>query len=58
MTGLDDPYEPPLAAEIVLDTVSGSLDENVERVLAFLQERGMLGQRAGAASGDAAGPPG
>ena len=58
MTGLDDPYEPPLAAEIVLDTVAATLEENVERVLEYLRERAMLGQPAGgrALGDEAAGP--
>jgi len=32
MTGVDDPYEPPLAAEVVVPTHTQSLDESVETV--------------------------
>jgi adenylylsulfate kinase len=31
MTGIDDPYEPPAAAELVIDTARVNLDEAVER---------------------------
>jgi adenylylsulfate kinase len=33
-TGIDDPYEPPTAPDLVLDTTALSLDEAVEAVLA------------------------
>jgi adenylylsulfate kinase len=32
MTGVDDPYEPPLAPEVVVPTHTQSLDESVETV--------------------------
>ncbi len=35
-TGLDDPYEPPTAPELALDTATMSVDEAVARVLAYL----------------------
>ena len=41
-TGIDDPYEPPLNAEIVLDTQQRSAEENAEKILAQLVERGFL----------------
>ena len=41
-TGIDDPYEPPLNAEIVLDTQQCSAEENAEKILAQLIERGFL----------------
>jgi sulfate adenylyltransferase len=41
-TGIDDPYEPPLNAELVLDTVNASAEENAERVLAYLLEQGFV----------------
>jgi sulfate adenylyltransferase len=43
LTGLDDPYEPPLAPELRLDTVSRSLEENARQVIRFLDERNLLG---------------
>jgi len=42
VTGVDAPYEPPTAAELVLDTVRDSVDGNVARVLDHLQRRGLL----------------
>ena len=41
-TGVDDPYEPPLSPEIVIDTVKQSAEENSERILAFLIDRGFV----------------
>ena len=41
-TGIDDPYEPPLAAELVLDTTQANADENAVRILALLVERGFV----------------
>ena len=36
-TGLDDPYEPPLNAELVIDTTDLTVDEAVAQVLEFLE---------------------
>jgi len=44
-TGVDDPYEPPLSPEIVLDTLSPSAEDNATRVLAELQRRGLVRPR-------------
>lgn len=41
-TGVDDVYEPPLNAEIVLDTVWHTPEENAERVLTYLIEQGFV----------------
>jgi sulfate adenylyltransferase len=41
-TGIDDPYEPPLNPEIRLDTVHASVDENVDRIMAYLEQNGFL----------------
>jgi adenylyl-sulfate kinase len=41
-TGISDPYEEPLKAELVLETDKETLDESVGRVLARLQELGYL----------------
>jgi adenylyl-sulfate kinase len=35
-TGVSDPYEPPLAPEVVLHTETQSVDESVEQVLGWL----------------------
>jgi adenylyl-sulfate kinase len=40
-TGVSDPYEPPLAAELVLHTEAESVDQSVEQVIAWLQTSGL-----------------
>jgi sulfate adenylyltransferase len=41
-TGVDDPYEPPVHAEITLDTVANSEEENTRIILAYLIQRSLL----------------
>ncbi len=41
-TGIDDPYEPPVKPELVLDTVTASAEENARRILAYLAARGFV----------------
>ncbi|MDT5156676.1 MAG: sulfate adenylyltransferase [Acidobacteriota bacterium] len=41
-TGVTDPYEPPLDAELVIDTVALSAEENAARILAYLVEQGFV----------------
>jgi adenylylsulfate kinase len=41
-TGIDDPYEEPLNAEIVIETDKINLDEGVERIIGYLQEKKVL----------------
>jgi sulfate adenylyltransferase len=41
-TGVDDPYESPLNAEITLNTVDFSAEDNARKIIAFLEERGYL----------------
>jgi sulfate adenylyltransferase len=41
-TGVDDPYEEPLQAELTLDTVAYSAIENAERIVELLGERGFV----------------
>jgi len=41
-TGIDDPYEPPHNPEITLDTVNCSAEENAERIVLYLMERGFI----------------
>ncbi len=41
-TGIDDPYEPPSNAELSLDTVSCTAEENAERIVAYLVEQGFI----------------
>ncbi|RLF14614.1 MAG: adenylyl-sulfate kinase [Thermoprotei archaeon] len=37
MTGLDDPYEPPLSPEVAIDTENEGLEECARKVLVFLE---------------------
>ena len=41
-TGIDDPYEAPDKAEMVLKTAECSVEESVRRILADLEKRGIL----------------
>lgn len=41
-TGVDDPYEPPLHAEVVCRTDKETVDESVEKVMKKLEELGYL----------------
>ncbi|MCC7365002.1 MAG: adenylyl-sulfate kinase [Dehalococcoidia bacterium] len=50
-TGIDDPYEAPLRAELVVPTGSEPLDGSVGRVVAYLESRGLLPAREMAAAG-------
>lgn len=52
-TGIDDPYEPPEDAEIVLDTVSRSAEENARVVMGWLEGRGFVAPSHGAGAGGA-----
>jgi len=41
-TGIDDPYEAPESAEVVLDTTSVTAKENAGRIVALLNQRGLI----------------
>ena len=41
-TGVSDPYEAPLNAELVLNSHEQSLEEEVEILLAMMSERGII----------------
>lgn len=41
-TGLDDPYEPPLAPELTLRTTDTTPGDNARTVLEYLEEQGLL----------------
>jgi sulfate adenylyltransferase len=41
-TGIDDPYESPAQAEIVLDTLTSDAEANARRILAYLEEAGFV----------------
>jgi sulfate adenylyltransferase len=42
LTGIDDPYEPPIDPELRLETVGTTVDANARRVLDLLEARGDL----------------
>jgi len=44
-TGISDPYEPPEAPEVRVETDAQPVEEGVERVLAALREKGLLSPR-------------
>jgi sulfate adenylyltransferase len=41
-TGIDDPYESPLAPELTLDTTNVTAEENARRIIATLKTRGYV----------------
>jgi adenylylsulfate kinase len=41
-TGVSDPYEPPLNADVVVDTASESIAQSAEKILAHLRSRGLI----------------
>jgi sulfate adenylyltransferase len=42
-TGIDDPYEAPENAELVIDTSDISAEEAAQRILLFLEKEGFIG---------------
>ncbi|MFO0822388.1 MAG: adenylyl-sulfate kinase [Gemmataceae bacterium] len=42
-TGVDDPYEPPVAPELTFDASKHSVEEGVNRVLSYLSEKKLIG---------------
>jgi sulfate adenylyltransferase len=41
-TGIDDPYEPPASAELVIDTASVPVRDAVQQILTYLRDQGFL----------------
>jgi len=41
-TGIDDPYEAPEKAEIVIDTERTKADEAAQQILSYLEQKGLL----------------
>ncbi len=41
-TGIDDPYEPPINPEIILQGYGSSPEENARKIIAYLEEQGYL----------------
>ena len=42
VTGIDAPYEEPKQPEIVLDTVQDSVETNVQKIIDYLTQKGLL----------------
>jgi adenylylsulfate kinase len=40
-TGVDDPYEPPVNPELVIDAAKSSVEESVVKVIEYLDKRGI-----------------
>jgi sulfate adenylyltransferase len=45
MTGIDDPYESPTDADVVIDASESTVDTEVNRILAFLGAAGWIDPR-------------
>jgi adenylylsulfate kinase len=41
-TGVSDPYEPPENPELVLETEQDSPEESAQKIIAYLEERGLI----------------
>ena len=41
-TGVDDPYEEPENAEIIVDTEAESIDESCDRIVRYLETKGLM----------------
>jgi adenylylsulfate kinase len=41
-TGIDDPYEEPLAAELVVDSAATPAEQLADRVIAWLEQAGKI----------------
>ena len=52
-TGIDDPFDEPLDAEIVCETDQESPEESAAKIVAFLRARGLLPAEGGNGSGRA-----
>ncbi len=53
-TGVSDPYEPPLTPQMVVETEKESPEDSAGKVLAYLDERGLIPQTQGAGVGSSA----
>ena len=54
LTGIDDPYEAPLAPEIRIDTSAHSVEHNTQAILDYLTARGLVVCARGTAAFDGA----
>ena len=44
-TGIDDPYEEPLKADVVVETDKEDVKESVDKILAVIHKRGLLAEQ-------------
>jgi hypothetical protein len=44
-TGISDPYEPPIAAEVVIDTTQCTAYQAADQIIGYLQKTGFLPRR-------------
>src|SRR5882757_2979504 len=56
-TGVSDPYEPPLDAELTLDTENETPEESAAKILAYLEERELIPAAQAAGVGGNSGSP-
>jgi sulfate adenylyltransferase len=52
-TGIDDPYEPPANAEVVIDTTNESAEAAAQKIILYLEGRGYIGAAPGGSSPEA-----
>lgn len=50
-TGIDDPYEPPENAELRLETVATTPEDNARRIAGYLEARGLLAPASASQAG-------
>jgi adenylyl-sulfate kinase len=46
-TGIDDPYEPPLYAEVTLQTGFDGVERSLDQLASYLESQGLIAARAG-----------
>jgi len=50
-TGISDPYEPPVAPEVTIDSSSETPEQGVAKILAALEKAGVLAARSASMAG-------
>jgi adenylyl-sulfate kinase len=48
-TGIDDPYEPPEAPDLMVDTGAETIDESLQKILSHLERKQLIPTAGGAA---------
>ena len=43
-TGIDSPYEPPIAPQLTIDTSKNEISATVDQILKYLENKGFLHQ--------------